>query len=145
NALVTHYLGTRARIYQREQSGFFEQQLAQLQEQLGQAEAVVDRLRSEGQVVDVDRQRAAQLDKLEDARTQTNQLRVALAESDSRIGALRGQLARVPPTIRLSGAESTNSFALSEIGKQLTDLRRREADIGSRFSENDPRLRPLRE
>ena len=145
NALVTRYLRERARIYQREQSGFFEQQLAQLQDQLGQAEALVDRLRIGGQVVDVDRQRASKLDKLEDARTQVNQLRVALAETDSRIAALRGQLARVPATIRLSGAESTNNFAVSEIGKQLTDLRRREVDIASRFSENDPRLRPLRE
>lgn len=145
NALVTRYLRERVRIYQREQSGFFVQQLKQLEAQLGETEALVDRLRNEGHVVDVDRQRGSKLDKLEDARSQINQLRVALAESDSRIAALKAQSAGVPATVRLVGAESTNNFAISEISKQLTDLKRREADIVSRFSGDDPRLRALRE
>ena len=145
DALVTRYLQERVRIYQREQTGFFEQQLQQLEDQLANTEAQVDTLRNEGQVVDVDRQRGSKLDKLEDARTQINQLRVALADSDSRIATLQAQLASVPATIRLSGAEATNNYAISEINTQLADLRRREADIASRFSATDPRLDALRQ
>ena len=145
NSLVNLYLKERARVYQREETGFMKQQLAQLETQLEGTEHQVDKLRKEGQVVDVERQRSSKLDKLEEARSQMNQLRVALAESDSRAATLKTQLATVPATVKLSGAESTNNFAVSEAAKQLTDLRRREADISSRFSTNDPRLQSLRE
>lgn len=145
NTLVGHYLDERVRIYRREQSGFFTEQLQALEVQIKDTEAAVDAFRVEGQLVDVDKQRNAQLERLDEVRKRIDEHKVAVAETGQRIEALREQLARLPATVRLAGAETSNSYAISEISKQLADLRRQEADIAERYSASDPRLDALRQ
>lgn len=145
NKLVGYYLNERVRIYRREQSGFFTEQLEALEVQIKETEAAVDAFRVQGQLVDVDKQRNAQIDRLEEVRKQIDEHTVAVAETEQRIQTLREQLAKLPATVRLAGAETANSYAISEISKQLADLRRQEADIAERYSASDPRLDALRQ
>lgn len=145
NALVKQYLTERVRIYQREQAGFFTDQLTQLDSQLAQTEKEVDRFRSEQQIVDVDKQRSQQMERLGDVRKNIDGLRVSVSQAERQNQVLKGQLASVPATAQLSGAEMSNGYAISEMNKQLADLQRQEADIVQRFSASDPRLRSVRE
>ena len=145
NALVKAYLLERVHIYQREQAGFFSDQLAALNQQLKDTEAAVDRFRSERQIVDVDSQRTQQVTRLDDVRKNIDALKVAVSQGERQQQVLQQQLTGVPATTQLSGAQSSNGFAISEMNKQLADLQRQEADIAQRFSSNDPRLRTLRE
>lgn len=145
NTLVQVYLRERVRLYQREQAGFFSGQLAQLNQQIQEAEAALARQRSQGQVLDLERQRGAQVDSLNDVRKRLDDNRVLVSQLSRRVQVLRQQLASVPATLQTGGAESSNAQALSELGKQLAEIRRQEADIEQRFSANDPRLAGLRE
>lgn len=145
NALVRHYLSERVRIHQREQAGFFSDQLRQLNEQLAQAEAAVDRFRRERQVVDVDRQRSLQIERLDAIRSRMDGFRVSAERAERQIQVLEAQVAAVPAMAQLSGGQAANNFAISELNKQLADLKRREADIVERFSGSDPRLSAMRE
>lgn len=145
NHLIGQYLEARGEIHQREQTEFFTDQLAALESQLQETEAAVDKFRRDGQIVDLDLQRGARLERLEEVRKRIDEHRVAIAEAERRNQVLTEQLATVPATTQLVGAETANSIAISEMGKQLADLRRREADIATRFNPQDPRLGPLRE
>ncbi|MBB2493525.1 GumC family protein [Aquipseudomonas ullengensis] len=145
NTLVRQYLSERVRIYQREQAGFFTDQLSQLDTQLAATEKAVDTFRSEKQIVDVDKQRSQQMERLGDIRKNIDGLQVSVGQADRQNQVLRQQLASVPATAQLSGAESANNFSISEMNKQLADLQRKEADIVERFSPTDPRLRSVRE
>jgi len=145
NTLVKQYLSERVRIYQREQAGFFTEQLSQLDTQLATTEKAVDSFRNEKQIVDVDKQRSQQMERLGDIRKNIDGLQVSVGQAESQNQVLRQQLASVPATTQLSGAESANNFSISEMNKQLADLQRKEADIAERFSPTDPRLRSVRE
>ncbi|QKE63343.1 hypothetical protein HNE05_08190 [Aquipseudomonas campi] len=145
NTLVRQYLSERVRIYQREQAGFFTEQLSQLDTQLAATEKAVDTFRTEKQIVDVDKQRSQQMERLGDVRKNIDGLQVAVGQAERQNQVLRQQLASVPATAQLSGAESANNFSISEMNKQLADLQRTEADIVERFSPTDPRLRSVRE
>jgi len=145
NALVRRYLTERVRIYQREQAGFFTDQLTQLDTQLKETEAAVGRFRSERQIVDVDKQRGQQMERLGEVRKRIDEFNVSASQSERQIQVLKEQLASVPATTELVGSKASNNFAISEMNKQLADLKRQEADIAERFSSTDPRLRSLRE
>lgn len=145
NTLVKQYLGERVRIYQREQASFFTEQLSQLDSQLEATEKAVDHFRGDQQIVDVDKQRNQQMERLGDVRKQIDALKVAVSQAERQNQVLRDQMASVPATTELSGAESANNFSISEMNKQLADLQRQEADIVQRFSADDPRLRSVRE
>jgi uncharacterized protein involved in exopolysaccharide biosynthesis len=145
NELVRQYLTERVRIYQRERAGFFTEQLTQLDSQLAETEKAVNRFRTDKQIVDVDKQRSQQLERIDEVRKNIDSFKVSVSQSERQIEVLRSQLASVPATTQLSGAEMSNGYALSELSKQLADLQRNEADIAQRFSENDPRLRSLSE
>lgn len=145
NTLVRQYLSERVRIYQREQAGFFTDQLSQLDTQLAATEKAVDTFRSEKQIVDVDKQRSQQMERLGDIRKNIDGLQVSVGQANRQNQVLRQQLESVPATTQLSGAESANNFSISEMNKQLADLQRKEADIVERFSPTDPRLRSVRE
>ncbi|HRH18923.1 MAG TPA: hypothetical protein PLS22_15870, partial [Aquabacterium sp.] len=64
NTLVRLYLTERVRIYQREQSGFFADQLSQLTQQIASTEKQLAQFRSRSQIMDLDKQRSAQIDGL---------------------------------------------------------------------------------
>ncbi|WP_071872454.1 GumC family protein [Atopomonas hussainii] len=145
NSLVKHYLAERVRIYQREQAGFFTEQLTQLDAQLAETEAAVDTFRTQKQIVDVDKQRNQQMERLGEVRKNIDALNVAVGQAERQSQVLKQQLASVPATAQLSGAESANNFSISEMNKQLADLKREEANIAERFSASDPRLRAVRE
>ncbi|MET1080544.1 MAG: GumC family protein [Pseudomonas sp.] len=145
NTLVQRYLTERVRIFQREQTAFFSEQLGQMNQQLAEAEAAVRQYRDQRQIVDVERQRSLQIDRLDDVRKRLDEFRVSVQQGERQSQVLRAQLASMPSTTELSGAQTSNSFAISEMNKQLADLKRQEADIGARFSSSDPRLQTLRE
>jgi uncharacterized protein involved in exopolysaccharide biosynthesis len=145
NSLVQQYLVERVRIYQREQAGFFTEQLSQLDAQLAKTEAAVDSFRTKQQIIDVDKQRSQQMERLGDVRKNIDVLNVAVSQAGRQSEVLKQQLASVPATAQLSGAESANNFSISEMNKQLADLKRKEADIAERFSPTDPGLRAIRE
>ncbi|HYF20665.1 MAG TPA: hypothetical protein VEA40_22555 [Ramlibacter sp.] len=145
NTLLKHYLDARARIYQREQTGFFAQQLEQVDDQLRDAEARLEAFRRNGQVLDLDRQRAAQVDNLNDVRRRLDETRVALGQSGRSMEVLRRQLDEIPATTLLAGGETSNGLAASEMSKQLAEVRRRQVEIGKHFRDSDPRLVSLGE
>ncbi|MBW7860640.1 MAG: hypothetical protein H3C33_06025 [Rhodocyclaceae bacterium] len=145
NALVSRYLDERVRIYRREQSGFFQAQLSELEAQIGRIEGAVETFRSEGRIIDVDKQLTVLMERLEQVREQVDEHGVEIAGTARRIEVLREQLQRVPQTVQLAGAQMANSYAISEISKQLADLRRKEAEIAGRYSASDPRLTALRD
>jgi polysaccharide biosynthesis protein PslE len=145
NTLIKLYLSERVRIFQREQSGFFNGQLTQLNNQMRDAEAAIEAFRAKGNFVDLDKQRLAQIDSLNDLRKRIDENRVNTSQLDRRIKVLRQQLSTVPPTVQTGDAESSNSFAISELSKQLADIQRAEADIKQNYSDSDPRLNSLRE
>ncbi|MES2817992.1 MAG: GumC family protein [Pseudomonadota bacterium] len=145
NALVKEYLSERVRIYQREQAGFFTDQLTQLDTQLQETERAVNHFRSERQIVDVDKQRSQQIDRLDEVRKSIDGFKVSVSQSERQIEVIKAQFSAVPSTTQLSGAEVSNGFAISEMSKQMADLQRQEADIVQRFSDSDPRLRSVRE
>lgn len=145
NTLIRLYLTERVRIFQREQSGFFADQLSQLTQQIASTEEQLAQFRSRSHIVDLDKQRGAQIDSLNDVRKRLDDTKVQLAQAERRQQVLRAQLSSVPATTQLAGAESSNGMAISELSKQMADLVRRETDIAQRFSETDPRLAPIRE
>ncbi|WP_350614476.1 GNVR domain-containing protein [Pseudomonas sp. HY7a-MNA-CIBAN-0227] len=145
NTLVKRYLVERVRIYQREKTSFISSQLDELESQIKTTERGLGSLRSERQVVDVDLQRNMQIDKLKDARKNIDTTQVMIDQTERQNEVLRQQLNNVPRTTELTGAQSSNSFALSELSKQLTDLKRTEAETISRLSANDPKIVPLRQ
>ena len=145
NALVKIYLNERVRIFQREQSGFFTEQLAQLNSQMRDAEAEVEAFRTKGKFLDLDKQRLSQVDSLNDLRKRLDENRVGTGQLDRRIQVLKQQLGTVSPTMQVGGAETSNSFAISELSKQLADIQRSELDITQNYSENDQRLLSLRQ
>lgn len=144
NTLIRHYLVERVRIFQREQSTFFAAQLAQLNDQVRGAEAALDRFRAEGDLLDLDKQRTAQVDNLNDVRKRIDENKVARSQLQRRIEVLGQQLAGVPATTQLTGAESSNGMSLGELSKQLAEISRREVDIAQRYTDTDPRLVTLR-
>lgn len=143
NALVKNYLTERVRVYQREQTGFISEQLQVLNDELASTENKLERFRTEHQIVDVDVQRAQQMDKLRDLRKKIDETQIANAQTESELATIRQQLGKVPSTTQIS--ESSNSYAVSELSKQLTDLKRQEADVVARLSDKDPAVRPLRD
>ena len=145
NALVKIYLNERVRIFQREQSGFFNEQLAQLNLQMREAEVDVEMFRTKGGFIDLDKQRLSQVDSLNDLRKRLDENRVGTGQLDRRIQVLKQQLSTVAPTTQIGGAETSNSFAVSELSKQIADIQRIELDITQNYSENDQRLQSLRE
>lgn len=145
NALVKIYLNERIRIFQREQSGFFSEQLAQLNSQMRDAEAEVEAFRAKGKFLDLDKQRLSQIDSLNDLRKRLDENRVGTGQIDRRMQVLKQQLSVVPPTTQIGGAETSNSFAVSELSKQIADIQRQELDITQNYSESDQRLGSLRE
>lgn len=145
NALVKVYLNERVRIFQREQSGFFTEQLTQLNSQMREAEAEVEAFRAKGKFLDLDKQRLSQIDNLNDLRKRLDENRVGTGQLERRIQVLKQQLSAVPPTTQIGGAETSNSFAVSELSKQIADIQRQELDIAQNYSENDQRLGSLRE
>ncbi len=145
NALVKVYLKERVRIFQREQSEFFTEQLAQLNSQMRDAELEVEAFRAKGKFLDLDKQRSSQIDSLNDLRKRLDENRVGTGQIDRRIQVLKQQLSAVPPTTQIGGAETSNSFAVSELSKQIADIQRQELDIAQNYSENDQRLGSLRE
>jgi uncharacterized protein involved in exopolysaccharide biosynthesis len=145
NTLLKHYLNERVRIHQREQTTFFTAQLERIEAQIDEAQTQLGRFRSQGRFLDLERQRSAQVDNLNDVRKQIDANRVASGQTERRIHVLRQQLAQVPETTQLAGAEASNSLAASEIGKQLAEVQRREVEITQHYSSNDPRLSVLRD
>jgi len=145
NTLLRHYLVERVRIFQREQSTFFTAQLAQLSEQVRETEQAIDRFRTEGSILDLDKQRAAQVDNLNDVRKRIDENRVASSQLERRIQVLRQQLGSEPSTTQRAGTEASNGMAISELSKQLAEIQRREVDIAQRYTDADPRLATLRD
>lgn len=142
NAVLETYLAERTRVHVREQAGFYEQRLAEVDGRLKAAEAALETFRSERGVVDAERQRDLLLERLAEVRGRIQDLTVAAAETAEREAELLRQLEAVAPRIALS--QASNGMALSEVNKQLTELMRREAEISSRFNDNDPRLVAVR-
>lgn len=145
NTLIKRYLGERVRIFQREQSTFFTAQLAQLNEQVRDTEASIDRFRTQGNILDLDKQRAAQVDNLNDVRKRIDENKVATGQLVRRIDVLKRQMADVPATTQLAGAESANGMSIGELSKQLAEIQRREVDVAQRYTDTDPRLAALRD
>lgn len=145
NTLLKHYLNERARIYQREQTGFFAQQLDQINDQLRETEARLKAFRSQGQVLDLDRQRASQVDSLNDVRRRLDETGVALGQTERRMEVLRRQLNRVPARTQLAGGQASNGLTASEMSKQLAEVQRRELEITQHYKGDDPRLASLKE
>ncbi len=145
NALVNLYLTERVRIFQREQAGFYSTQLANLNQQMREAETAIEAFRSKGNIVDLDKQRLAQIDSLNDVRKRIDENRVAFALIERRNQILKLQLNSQPTTTQVGGAESANSFTISELNKHLAEIQRSELEIGQNYSESDPRLISLRE
>lgn len=145
NTLIQLYLQERVRIHQREQSDFFSGQLKLLDSQITQAEQALSGTRSSSRIVDVDKQRTADVDSLNDVRKRLDDNGVAVAQTRKRLQVLKAQLGDTPASVQVGGSESANSLALSEIQKQIADIARREADIRQRFSDQDPRLTGLAE
>jgi uncharacterized protein involved in exopolysaccharide biosynthesis len=145
NTLVKHYLAERVRIFQREQTEFFSTQLAQLNSQLRDTELALDAFRTQGNVLDLDKQRASQVDNLNDVRKRIDENRVAAGQTERRMQVLREQMKNVPATTQITGGESSNGMAISEINKQLAEVQRKEVDIAQRFTQKDPRLVALQD
>lgn len=145
NTLIKHYIDERVRIYQREQSSFFTQQLGRIDAQLKITEFKLASFREEGQVLDLDRQRSAQVDNLNDVRKRIDENRVALGQAERRVEVLKTQLSSVSATTQLSGAQASNNLATSELGKQIAEVQRRELEIERYYKPYDPRLASLRE
>ena len=143
NTLIKHYLTERVRIFQREQSAFFDSQLAQLNGQLRDTEAQIEKFRAQGSILDLDKQRASQVDNLNDVRKRVDENRVATGQLERRVQVLQRQLASVPATTQL--AESSNGMAISELSKQIAEIRRSEIEIAQHYSDTDPRLAGLRD
>jgi uncharacterized protein involved in exopolysaccharide biosynthesis len=145
NTLIKHYLDERVRIFQSEQSTFFSNQLSQLSDQVRDTETSLDKFRKQGRFLDLDKQRSAQVDNLNDVRKRMDENKVASGQTVRRIEVLKQQLASVPATTQTGGAETSNSFAISELSKQVAEVQRREVDIAQRYNDADPRLPALRE
>ena len=145
NTLLKHYLTERVRIFQREQSTFFAAQLTQLNDQLRDTEAAIDAFRSQGSILDLDKQRSAQVDNLNDVRKRIDENKVASGQLVRRIEVLKQQIAGVPATTQLAGSESANSMTIGELSKQVAEIQRREVDIAQRYTDADPRLVALRD
>jgi uncharacterized protein involved in exopolysaccharide biosynthesis len=145
NTLIKRYLEERVRIFQREKSTFFTAQLAQLNDQVRDTEAAIDKFRAQGNILDLDKQRAAQVDNLNDVRKRIDENKVASGQLVRRIEVLRQQIAGVPATTQLAGSESANSMTIGELSKQVAEIQRREVDIAQRYTDADPRLAALRD
>ncbi len=145
NTLIKLYLNERVRLFQREQSGFFTEQLSQLSAQMREAEAAIEAFRSKGKFLDLDKQRLAQIDSLNDVRKRIDDNLVATGQLQRRVQVLKEQMGAVPTTTQTGGAESSNSLAISELNKQLAEIQRNELDIAQHYTGNDPRLTSLRE
>jgi polysaccharide biosynthesis protein PslE len=145
NSLVKLYLTERVRIFQREQTGFFTGQLADLNNQVRSAESAIETFRVKGNILDLDKQRLAQVDSLNDVRKRIDENRVNRGQIERKIQILKQQFGTEPATTQTGGAETSNSFAISELSKQLAEIQRNELDISQNYSENDPRLNSLRE
>jgi len=145
NELVKHYLTERVRVYQREQTGFISTQLEELDGQIKGIEATLEHFRNDRQIMDVDLQRSMQIEKLKDARKNIDTTSLMVEQTDKQIDVLRSQLSGLPRVTELDGQQGSNSYALSEMNKQLTDLKRQEADTIARLSPSDPKVSSLRE
>lgn len=145
NTLIKHYLAERVRIFQREQTAFFSSQLSTLNEQVRDTETQLEKFRAQGSILDLDKQRSAQVDNLNDVRKRLDENRVAVSQTSRRIDVLRQQLSSVPGTTQTGGAEASNALAIGELSRQIADIQRQESDISQRFSDNDPRLAALKE
>jgi len=145
NSLLKHYLSERVRIFQREQTGFFTAQMEQVNTQLRETEAELEAFRGQGKFLDLDRQRVAQVDGLNDVHKRIDENRIAGGQIERRIEVLRQQLRQVSPTTELAGGAASNSLASSELSKQMAEVQRREADIARHFMPDDPRLAELQD
>lgn len=145
NALVKAYLDERVRIFQRDESRFFSDQLEQLNAQLRETESQINTFRSQRNILDLDKQRAAQIDNLNDVRRRIDENRVAIGQTERRLQVLKRQLDEVPATTQLGGGETSNGLAISELNKQLAEVQRRDVELSQHYPATDPRIVALRE
>lgn len=145
NTLIRRYLDQRVHIHQRVETGFYDEQLKQVNAQLAETEKQIDSYRARGQILDLDKQRTAQVEQLNEVRKRLDENRVQIGQSERRLEVLRQQLAETSPTVQVGGGEHSNPQALSELARQLAEVQRREAEIRQAYSERDPRLAALRD
>ena len=92
NELIRLYLKERNTLYQREDSGFYDKQLAKVLAELQDVDRQLETFRQDNNIIDVDVQREGLLHRLVEVNANLQNETVAIAELQKRIGALQRQI-----------------------------------------------------
>ncbi|MDB6002504.1 MAG: chain length determinant family protein, partial [Rhizobacter sp.] len=143
NTVIEVYLEKRRTIFNNTTSTAAQTHVASLRSRLAEAENRLDVLKRTRNIQSFSEQQSLLLAQRQSIEMKLADSSLALAQSTGRAGVLKSSLATTPADVVLSN-ETQRSEAVESARKTLLDLRLKERDLTSKFTDNHPNVVDVR-
>lgn len=146
NRLLDYYLEHHIRMYSAQASPeFFEKQIEGLREELTRREQALSDFRTQNGIAALDGQKRALIDQARSLEEQAADAAVQVNSARARVSFLEESLKNRPSTVELKRTSGRPNHAADEIKTRLMDLRIKEAELSSRYSDTHRPLMQVRQ
>ncbi|CAN5754412.1 hypothetical protein BH09PSE5_BH09PSE5_05220 [soil metagenome] len=143
NTVIQVYLERRRSIFNTTSTEGPKAHVDSLRARLVETERQLDSLKRSRQIQSFGEQQSLLLAQRQSIEMKLDDSSLALAQSSARAGALKSNLASTPTDVVLSN-ETQRSEAVESGRKTLLDLRLKERDLSSKFTDNHPNVQDVR-
>lgn len=143
SAVIDIYLDKRRAIFNASSSTGTQEHVASLRYRLNETEHRLDELKRTRNIQSFPEQQTLLLAQRQSVEMKLADASLALAQSAGRAAALKSGLASTPAAVELS-AETQRSESVDSTRKTLLDLRLKERDLSSKFTDSNPTVQDVR-
>lgn len=138
NKLIDAFLEHHLRVYQQNREyNFFDDQVNLLKQRLEESERELEAFRQKNSISSLQEQRSLLLKQASELETEHARTRSEISEQESRVMALKGKSGAATPDSALGQETDLNPHAISAIRQRLSELRLREAELLSKYKEDN--------